>query len=339
MNWLRLAPPRRITVCWLLMILAGVCAAPANAALNHNPRSVAALSRAYGFVLGQEFSLARIESTFPALQTQVKMAGLAFGSGFPNIKQKLEKELTNAFGDAKFKELQAELRKKIRGLLSKQKMTLETSRQFLELVMARGKGKEIEPGVLNYLLAVKYAEYPVGEFGDGFRQIYRTDGSGKSQGLRFHLQLPASWVAKEGERPHVVQKWVSEGGTGLSNIILMVQDTSGETPSRAEVDQFVSSGEIRSMAPEGGTYIAGGAFSQEKSAGYWMEYSLSSERAGMKMDSRGFMYLLFFRGKAISLICAHGMPDQNKAKVEAMAVKLKPLCQQAMNSVVLDQAY
>jgi len=326
---------------WLLaMILAAACGAPpALAALNYNSRSISGLSKAYGFVLGQEYSLARVESTFPALRIQVEVARLAFGSGFPNIKQGLEKELSNALGDTKLKQLQADITKKLKGLLSKQTTTLESSQQFLDLVRARGKGREIESDVLSYLLAVKYAHNPAGEFLDGFRQRYRTDGVGKSQGVKLVLQLPYSWRGKEAERPHIVQTWVSEGGTGLSNMMLSVQDAQGYASTRRELDQFVKSGEIREAVPDGAKYLDGGAFSQEKSAGYWMEMTMPQERAGIKMYMRGFMYLLFFRGKGISVMCMAGGPEQNRALADVESVKLKPLCQQVMNSLVLEQAY
>lgn len=324
---------------WLAIILTVACATPALAALNVNSRAIAALSKAYGFVLAQEYTLARVETTFPALRIQVELARAAFGSGFPNIREKLENELSGALGDAKLRELRPEITNKLEGLLSQQPITLEGSQQFLEQVKARGKGKEIETEVLNYLLAVKCAGNPAGEFLDGFRQRYRTDGAGKSQGVKLVLQLPYSWQAKEGERPHIVQQWISEGGTGLSNIMLLVLDAQGHAPTRRELDEFVKSGEIREAVPAGATYFEGGVLSQEKSVGYWMEMMMPQERAGMKRYMRGFMYLLFFRGKGIQVMCMAGGPEQNKAVADAESAKLKPLCQQVMNSLVLEQAY
>lgn len=309
------------------------------AELNYNPVAIKALSKAYGFILGQDFQLSRIEKAYPAAGGEVEMTRMAFGAGFPNIRIKIERELSSALGEAELKQLRNEMQRKMVAFLSQQPLTSETAKQFLDQVRARAKGNEIEPDVLNYLLAVKYMSNTAGEFIDGFRQRYRTDGSGKSQGLRLHLQLPRSWIAKDGERPHVVKKWVSEGGTGLANILLLVQDTGGETPNRVEVDQFVRSGEIRTIVPDGGTYIDGGALSMEKSAGYWLEMATPAERAGMKMYSRGYMYQLFFQGKAISLQCVTGGAYNEERKVSTASVKLKPLCQQVMNSVVLDQAY
>ena len=312
---------------------------PAIAALNHNPESVTALSKAYGFLLGQEYSLARIEKAYPAHRLHVEQARLGFGSAFPDAKAKLEKELAAALGTDKVRQLHAEMFKKVKSLLDQQALSPEIAQQFLEQVKARAKGQEIDPDVLNYLLAVRYADSPVGEFGAGFRQRYQTDGSGKSQGIKLKLQLPRSWVAKEGERPHIVQKWVSEGGTGMANILLQVRDAEGYKPSRREMDEFVRSGEIRDVVPDGARFITGGAFSQEQSVGYWMEMSMAQERAAMRMVSRGFMYVLFFRGKGVMLMCMTAGPEDSSVKVDADSVKMRPLCQQVMNSVVFEQAY
>lgn len=322
---------------WLTLFVFAI--PQAWAALNHNPNSVKALSKAYGFILGQEYSLARVERTYPEATMQVQMARLTFNAAFPDIKNKLEAELATALTEPKFKEYRAEMNSKIRPMLNKQYLTPQLAEQFLAQVKARAKGEEIEPDVLRYLLAVRYANNPVAEFGDGFRQRFRTDGKGKSQGLNFHLQLPYSWLMKEGERPHVVQKWANEGGTGLSSIILMVQDTGGETPSKAEVDHSVKAGDLRDMVPDGATYIDGGALYQEKSAGFWVEMSMPQERAGVKLFTQGFMYILFFRGKAISIMCMAGGSPKDTTRVAEKTSKLKPLCQQVMNSVVLNQAY
>ena len=125
----------------------------------------------------------------------------------------------------------------------------------------------------------------------------------------------------------------------MSNIVLMVQDTGDETVSRADMDQLVRSGEIRDTVPDGGEFIDGGAFSQEKRAGYWIEMAMPQERAGMRMYLRGRMYVLFFHNKAVSLMCMVASAENEVAKMTAAAAKLKPLCQQVMNSMVLDQAY
>lgn len=311
----------------------------AFAALNQSQSSVKAMMKAYGFILGQEYSLQRIERTYPEAAMQVELARLTFNAAFPDIKQKLEAELSSALTESKFREVRSELTEKMRDLLSKQAITPQLAQQFIEQVKARAKGEDMESDVLRYLLAVRYATNPVGEFFDGFRQRYRTDGTGKSQGIRLALQLPRSWLAKDGERPHIVQKWTNEGGTGYSSVMLDIRDAEGYNPTRREMEQFVKSGEVRDVVPAGGTLHDSGTVTLENRTGYWVEMSMKLERAGFRMYGRGYMYQIFINGKAVGLMCMSYFKEDEVQKADAAAKLNKPVCQQALNSLVLEQAY
>lgn len=324
---------------WLALLLYVCCASPAAATLNYTHTSIKALSKAYGFALGQEFGLARVERTYPEAAMQVELARLTFNSAFPDIKKKLEAELTAAMTEAKFKELRGEMEKKIRPLLTKQQLTPQLAQQFLDQVKVRAKGEDMEADVLRYLLAVRYASNPVVEFADGFRQRFRTDGAGKSQGIRLALQLPRSWLGKDGERPHIVQTWTSEGGTGGTMIALDIRDAQGYNPDRREMERFVKSGEVREVVPDGGTFHDVGTFTMEQRSGYWVDMSVKLERAGLRMYGRGTMHQLFINGKAVGLLCTSYSKEDEPQKANAAAKLNKPICQQVLNSLVLEQAY
>lgn len=139
----------RATILGLgLALLATVCSLPAWSGLNHNSNSLKALSRTYGFLLGQEYSLKRIDKTLPSLRNQVEVARLTFGSNFAGVREKLEQELVLAMGDSNFQKLRGELEKKLAQLLGQQALTVEIAQQFLEQVRARAKGGEMETDVL-----------------------------------------------------------------------------------------------------------------------------------------------------------------------------------------------
>lgn len=323
---------------WLFVLLALLAHSSTAFAINVNPTSVKGIAQAYGFVLGQERSLSRIAKEFPELAGSVELARAQFGSTFPDIKTKLEAQLKQAMGEKLFQGTATNLRTKLRETLGRQQITKDIAANFLVKVKARSKG-EIESPVLEYLLAVKYTANPVGEFTDGFRQRYGTDGTGKSQGIKLNLKLPRSWAAKEGERPHIVQKWESENGTGLEVILLDIRDVEGYNPSKKEMEEFVRSGEVRGLTPEGSTYVASGNFTLEMRTGYWIQMAMPQERAGVKFYQDTLLYQLFFRGKAIGLLCIAGGPEDNKPIINETFKRIRPLCQQVLNSVVLPQAY
>ena len=308
------------------------------AAININPTSVKGLAQAYGFVLGQGYSLLRITTELPEFSKDVTVANARFDATFPDIKTKLEMQLKEALGDKGFQEVATTLRSKVKELAERQKLSKEIAADFLEQVKARSKG-EIESPVLEYLLTVKYANYPMGEFSDGFRQRYQTSGDGKSQGIKLKLQIPKSWLAKEGERPHIVQKWIRANGTGFETISLDIRDAEGVNPTKKEMEEFVKSGEVKETVPEGGTYVDAGTFSLEQQNGYWMQMALSLDRAGMKMYQQALLYQLFFRGKAVGIMCGSAGADNEKQKVNEAFKQIRPLCQQVLNSLVLLQVY
>jgi len=323
--------------CFFMLVLLAIFPAT-SFAINYNPSSVKGIAQAYGFVLGQEYSLSRIESEFPELAMGVVLARSQFGGTFPDIQTKLETQLKNAMGEKFFQETDASLRTQLRETIGRQKITSDIAANFLQQVKARSKG-EIESPVLEYLLAVKYADNPVAEYLDGFRQRYQTDGAGKSQGIKLVLQLPQSWAAKEGERPHIVKKWQSENGTGLEMMHLDIRDGPGYNPTKKEMQDMVTSGEVRDFVPDGATYVDSGNFDLEGQTGYWLQMTMPVERAGVKMYQEALMYQLFFQGKAIGIMCQAGGPVNEKPKTIDAFKRIRPLCQQVLNSLVLTQAY
>ena len=327
-------PPR--VQRWALILLALLSYSTASFAINFNPTSVKGMARTYGFVLGQEYSFSRIAKEFPELTEDVELARAQFGSTFPGIKTKLETQLKQAMGEKLFQDTKTNLQTKLKETFGHQKITREIASNFLEQVKGRSKG-EIESPVLEYLLAVEYSANPAAEFADGFRQRYAT--TGKSQGIKINLQLPRSWIGKDGERPHIVQKWVSENGTGLEIIYLDIRDGQGYNPTKKEIEEFIKSGEVKDSVPDGSTYVASGNFSLEKQTGYWLQMSMPLERAGVKMYQDALIYQFFFRGKAIGITCQAGGPESEKPKINEAFKRIRPLCQQVLNSVVLPQAY
>lgn len=323
---------------WALVLLAFLFYSSPTLAMNFNPTSVKGMAQAYGFIFGQEYSLSRIAKEFPELSGGVELARAQFGTTFPDIKTKLESQLKQAMGEKLFQETKASLQTKLKDTLGRQQITKEIAENFLQQVKGRSNG-EIESPVLEYLLAVKYTANPVGEFTDRFRQRYETDGMGKSQGIKMNLQLPRSWLGADGERPHIVQKWVSENGTGLEIILLDIRDGQGYNPTKKEMEEFVRSGEVKDTVPDGSSYIASGNFTLEKQNGYWVQMSIPLERAGMKMHQNVLIYQFFFRGKAIGIMCQAGGSASEKSKINDAFKRVQPLCQQVLNSVVLPQAY
>lgn len=323
----------RLAVLWL-------CFVPFVAtAANFSSATIKGVSTAYGFVLGQEHALLQIEKEYPDLAVNVILARAQFGAVFPGARIKLELRLKEYWGEKAFQGLSDTMQAKVVEMGSRQKITRASAIDFLGQVQARSKGA-IESPVLEYLLAVEYQNNSLREFVEGFRQRFQTDGGGKSQGLKINLQLPKSWTGKDGERPHIVQKWVSLNSDYTELIQLIVMDAEDYNPTKQEMLQFVADGETKTVIPDGATYLASGNFSLEKQTGYWVEMTMPVERAGFTTYQESLMNQIFFRGKGIAILCSTGGKVGEETKVgEAFQQRMKPLCQQVLNTLVLPQAY
>lgn len=307
-------------------------------ALNVNESALKGLSQAYGYLYGQAHTLQTFVRRYPELSLQAEVAEREFSASFPGVQTLLRAELLKALGEERIAKFESRIKREIQFTLDRQRLSRDGAVEFIGEVRRRAKGA-IDSPVLEFLLAVTFQKAPVREFSNGFRQRYETDGTGKSRGLIVRLQLPRSWLAKEGERPHIVQKWVSQHGTGLEMLMLDIREGATPDPGRAEVDEFVRSGAVREVVPDGGTYYDAGTFTIERRPGYWVDMLHEQERATSTIRQRLRMYQFFFRGKAITLWCSAAGSASDIGRVDEAFERVKPLCGQVLNSIVLPQAY
>lgn len=305
--------------------------------ININAQSVKALARAYGFVAAQRFTLDRIASEIPELEFNVARSRADFDARFPGIEGRLKAVLSDLSNGQGLGEVETAL-DRTKEMLGRQQLSREAAMTFLKEVQSRARG-EIESPVLEYLLAVQYEGRPVAEFLAGFRNRYRTDGGGKSLGIVLSLQTPRSWAASEGERPHIVQKWTSEGGTGLDTIMLDIRRLEGPAIAKKQIDDLLQSGEIRSLLPGTATYVSSGSFTVEGLDGYWVQMTASTERAGVAVFVQSILHQLPLDGRIVGLTCASGALPDDPDEARQSFEQLRPLCQQVLNSLVLPQRY
>ena len=122
-------------------------------------------------------------------------------------------------------------------------------------------------------------------------------------------------------------------------IMLDIRDAQGYNPDRKEMTRFVKSGEVREVVPEGGIMHDAGTFTMEQRTGYWVDMSMKVERAGFRAYERGSLHQLFINGKAVGLMCMSYAKEGEPQQADAAAKQNKPICQQVLNSLVLEQAY
>ncbi len=322
--------------------LAGLTLVPAQAnaaTLNHTRPAILSISRAYGFVAGQGIALDTIADAYPELMPQLAAAREAFDAAFPDVENRLETELRAIFGPKAFVQFRNDMLEAVIDAQMKQPKSIEEARSFLAEVHRRARGDGIDQDVLDYMLATQYAGEPAAEFADGFRQRYRSDGSGKAQGVKLRLQLPRSWSGKEGELGHVLQKWTSEGGNGHAMILLGVQDAKGFNPSKDEIARFIAQGGARELAIDGNEVIDASPYSLETLPGFSALLRSTTGAGEQRMLSWTQMYQVFFRGKAVSVMCMAVGQEPDALEVNEQFRRIQPLCRQVAGSLVMEQIY
>jgi hypothetical protein len=323
----------------LAAIIAVLVATTASAArsFNYNETSVKGLFQALGYVSAQDAALGRIETLHPQLGPGAMRARLEFAVAFPDVNVKLVRHLTAALG-AGGSGMLAEQMRAVSVAASNQSYTLVQADEFVRRVSRRAAG-EIESPILAYLLAVTYLDSPVSEFRAGHRQRYSTDGSGKAQGLMLEVSVPKSWRAMDGTRPHVVQKWTSQDGTGLETIALQIRQGETPDPSRERLEGLVRTGEIRSLMPASSTLLSARVITIETLPALWIESTATTQRVDTTFQLHQAEVVVYFRGKAIVLTCSSGGRPGGDSNPEVNFPALGTLFGQVVNSLVLPQVY
>lgn len=325
---------------WLISSAIALFSLPAMAdfSFGRSEGALMGLGRAYGYLLGQDYTLKRIAKLYPSLQVPVKSAELEFSAMYgSSIKDRLIEAMTEGIGSEKVRQITIQMDSSIAKQVNSTTITQQDAVNFITEVNSRAKG-QVDGHVLPYFVAAKYKGQPASEFSAKMRQRFNTQGHPKSLGLNLVLDLPVSWVAAEGERPHIVQKWKSMAGYGQQLITLDIRET-GEKVSTQALQELVASGEIKTLAPPGATFINGGTQTVESLPGYWLDYSTAVERAGMQIYLVGRINAFFTSDKAFIISCMTTIDQGRKAEADKDFAKIKALCPMIVNSVVLKDLY
>lgn len=179
---------------------------------------------------------------------------------------------------------------------------------------------------------------PTSEFLSGHKAVFSTEGHPKAMGVNLSMAYPSSWAAKEGERPHIVQKMVSEGGHGGEVVVILVGDLPlppGVVPTTAEIREMFAPSELRGMLPDGAVLIDAQPTKIEGIPAGTLEFTMRAARAGVSVATRTWM-LCFISGRAlVQLSFTISSPVGDEAALTRRMATFKPLFTLMANSVVL----
>jgi hypothetical protein len=334
---------------FLLLLLASCCFAShawsAEEEIVLTDAVVRDISQTYGFYLGQSFSLDAIEEQCPDIAAKARIAKLQFDARFSSSITNMDAVLTRKGGE--WSKVKNGLREKIAATVGGQIISPDSAKEFVETVTKRAKG-EIPSPVIETLLTFQpnYIAKPASELLDGFKARYTSDGSGKSKGVRFHLDCPRSWSSSDGNRPNIVRKFVSQNGRGSEVISVMVK-TLPLPPEQKLTDKDIeemvaevaSQKELKERLPDGASFVSGGPLRLDGRPGFYQKYSIKRQQLDFTVSAIVVSYTVYYQTSMIQITCS----VISEAKEEKILIqrfeRFEPLFKLVANSFVIESQW
>ncbi|KJG10730.1 hypothetical protein C0W96_02095 [Photobacterium kishitanii] len=296
------------------------------------------IGQSYGFYVGQTHSLDVISNKYPSMASAADIArrkfSLAFGSSIDGMSAMMEN-----FDVERWNQIKKRLDEQIEKNTNANQISKYQAQQFIAQVLERAKGNIDSPVIETYLMFKSgYQENPEREFIDGFRKKYSTNGDGKAKGIAFMMEMPKSWVAKEANRPNIVQKFISKNGKGSELFMILTLDT-GQKITESDISEILNQEDMQSFLPENTTYLDSGKLTLENLPGYWIRYKMDASRVRTTGSMEIMAYNIFhgkkliqFQGQVITSI--NGTPINNGG-----ISRYEELFDLMVNSFVLPEIY
>lgn len=276
------------------------------------------MSQAYGFVMGQEYSLNLLKNKFPQLGKDILLVKTKFDMYFaPSIKM-IDSILNKE--NSQWQKIKTNLNNQIRAVLNVDGIDYNDALSFIKSVEKRALG-EMPVEIRGTLLTFNpiYISHPEQEYFDNYIFRYSSINNSKAKGLNFHIDFPMSWVAKEGNRPNVVQKFVSQNGHGFALAIILVNNLDGITNvSESDVKELLNPQYLKKLLPKNSRLISSGFISIDNLPGIFQEYKDYNQQLDDKIILHTISYDLFYKNKKISLQFSVGSSADRENEIDKL---------------------
>lgn len=170
------------------------------------------------------------------------------------------------------------------------------------------------------------------------KKTYSTLGHPKSQGLNISVKYPSAWVAKEGKRPHIVQKFTgSSTGSIVPGCMIIIQElpSIGKIFLDGQTAEEIFSEGVKDYIPPGAVCIDGGTTKIDAEPGAWVKYYFEQENSGVKIGMYSLQYMFFYKGSIFALQCSIGGSASEKLILKDTFSSYLPVFQDIGNSIYI----
>lgn len=169
----------------------------------------------------------------------------------------------------------------------------------------------------------------VAEFASGDVLTYSTKGHPKAHGLSITFKRPKGWTHKEGDRPHIVQKFARPGGLETLTFTILEQ-----TPEK--IAEMLTEQAMRKL-PESMTYISGKETKIDGLPGFVLNMSMQAQTAGQTVHAR--MITFSFGYKSFLCHLTGSVGGLTDVGLEERMAELMPLFTLIANSIVVENKW
>ncbi len=300
-----------------------------------NTTSVQLAARMLGYVVAQNASLDFIAETYPDLAPRAFSLKRGFKATFSFPSQRAIWFLEDAYNGVETTDLIENTRK------TAIKQIKTSSRQdailMLDEMELRIDG-EVSSTELKTMLWLKFAPHPEDEM-HNWAITYSSAGHPKSNGMEIQLKIPLSWRREEGNRPHIISKWVSQDGSGDMIITLVLKKSPGSI-THEEIEAFAKNNQWEELTPNGFTSTNGAAVTLDRQPAVSLDMTGIGKALDVEILNHARSYIIFPVDNVVNLSCMLGSaPDGDLSIIESRFEKLKRLCRRVALSVSFPDTY
>lgn len=180
-----------------------------------------------------------------------------------------------------------------------------------------------------------FENLPEKEFTQKFLNKYSSAGHPKALGLDIVFSVPLSWEQKEGERPHIVQKFVNKDEGGVDMIMLIINDLEMEEdyePDEQELKEFFSKDNLKDMIPKDSRLIDCRRIVLDGIISGQTIYVTEGRRMDRLIVTKTISYSTYFKGKIIQLQCSSA--PNVKRLLDKRFSQMQPVYYRVANSMI-----
>lgn len=298
---------------------------------------ISEMSQAYGYNEGQNYTLEFIQKKYPELTPQVQIAKLRFEKSFKSALVNIDSILLSR-GD-EWRKIKDEQRDQIKKSVDLNNYSYDQMKNFISTVERRADG-EISIPIIGTLLTFnpRYLKNPEFEFADGFKYTFESRGNEKAKNVDFQLDIPQSWLAKEANRPNIIQKFICQNGNGSSAIMVSVFSLANNI-SEEFIKELAQDKEIKDLLPPDSKFLDGGFIKIDNLPGVFQEFKVAQIQVNKEVIMRAISYNIYYLNKLISIQCSVAAYKEKEKKTDSIFMKYRKLFDLVAGSLVVQDQW